>query len=93
MTLIFDFEYPELTKIHGESNYLTILDMTKELKENAQSQQSEIGGGRYGYLHVVIPEAAFLTWPNMATVNFPQPIAPLTVPVATTAVQPMILKS
>ena len=71
MTLTFDFEYPELTKIHREPNNLTILDMTKELKANAQSQRSEIGGGHYGYLSVIIPEATFLTLPNTAVVNFP----------------------
>ena len=92
MTLTFDFEYPELTKINGEPNYLNILDMTKELKANVQSQCSEIGGGHYGYLPVVISEATFLTLPNTAAVNFPQPIAPFTVPISTTPVQSMILK-
>ena len=93
MKLIFDFEYLELTKIHGEPNYLTILDIKKELKANRQSQCLEIGGGHYGYLSVIIPEATFLTLPTTAAVNFPEPLAPFTVPVGTIAVQSIILKS
>ena len=58
----FNFEYPELTKIHGEIHHLTILNMTKEIKTNAQSQSSDIGGGHYGYLPLVIPDADFLPY-------------------------------
>ena len=93
MTTKFNFEYPDLTKIHGEPNHLTILSMTKELKANAQSQRSEIGGGHYGYLPLVIPEADFLTLPNTAAVNFSVAPAPFTCAAGTTAVQPMIQKS
>ena len=93
MKLIFDFEYLELTKIHGEPNYLTILDMKKELKVNVQSQRLEIEGGHYSYLPVVIPEATFLILSTTDAVNFPQPLAPFTVPVGTTGLQSMIIKS
>ena len=89
----FNFEYPELTKIHGEPNHLTILNMTKELKVNVQSQRSEIGGGHYGYLPLVIPEADFLTLPTTNNVVFPTTPAPFTVAAGTTAVQSMIQKS
>ena len=69
----FNFEYPELTKIHGEPDYLTILNTTKELKANAQSQRSNIGGGHYGYLLLVISEVVFLTLPNTAAIALPVP--------------------
>ena len=89
----FNFEYPELTKIHGKTNHLTILNMTKELKATAQSQLSEIGGGQYGYLPLFIPEPEFLTLPTTNAVVFPVAPAPFTVIAGTTKVQTMILKS
>ena len=67
--------------------------MIKELKVNAQSQQSEIGGGHYGYLPLVILEVEFLTLPTTAAVNFSVSPAPFTVAAGTTAVQSMIQKS
>ena len=90
----FNFEYPELTKIHGEPDHLTILNMTKELKANAQSQRSDIGGGNYKYLPLIIPEVDFLTLPNTtAPVTIPVSPPPFTVDTGTTAVQSMVVKS
>ena len=74
-----NFEYPELTKIHGEPNHLTILNMIKELKANAQNQGSEIGGGHYGHLPLVIPEAGFLALPTTVAVVLPVAPTPFTV--------------
>ena len=89
----FNSEYSELTKIHGEPNHRTILNITKELKANAQIQCSDIGGGHYGYLPLVITEADFLTLPTPDAVVFPVAPAPFTVVAVTTAVQSMIQKS
>ena len=50
----FNFEYPELTKIHGEPNYMGILNMFKELKANTQGQRSNLAGGFYGFLSLII---------------------------------------
>ena len=73
----FNFEYPELSNIHGEPNHLSILNMTKEVKANLQSQRSEIGGGHYGYLWMIMPEAEFLTLPHTGAVVVPVPPGPL----------------
>ena len=75
----FNFEYPELTKIHGEPDYITILNMTKELKANAQSQRSDLGGGHYGYLSLVLPQVEYLTLPNAAVLVLPIAPAPFTI--------------
>ena len=88
----FNFEYPELTKIHGAPDYTTILNMTKELKINAQSQRSEMGGGHYGYLPLIISEADLLTLPNAAAVVFLIAPAPFNIIASTTAVQWMVQK-
>ena len=89
----FYFEYPELSKIHGEPNHLTILNLTKEVKANLQSQRSEIGGGHYGYLWMIMPEPEFRTLPHTEAVVVPVATQPFTVPNGTTAVQAMIVKS
>ena len=82
----FNFEYPEWTKIHGEPTYMIILNMTKELKVNAQSQRSDIGGYHYGYLPLVIPEAEFLTLHYTAAIVFPVAPAPFNIVAGTSAV-------
>ena len=38
------FEYPDLTKIHGEPTFETIKTIEDELKANAQSVYSTLGG-------------------------------------------------
>ena len=58
----------ELSKIHGEPNHLTILNMTKDVKANLQSQRSDTGGGHYDFLCMIMPEAKFLTLPHIEAV-------------------------
>ena len=89
----FNFEYPALTKIHGEPNHLTIINMMKELKANTQRQCSEIGGWHYSYLPLVIPKADLLTLPITIVVVLPVAPAPFTVVSGTTSIQSMIQKS
>ena len=89
----FNFEYPELSQIHGEPNHVTILNLTKEVKANLQSQRSAIGGGHYGYLWMIMPEDEFRTLPHTEEVVVPVATQPFTVPIGTSAVQSMIEKS
>ena len=89
----FNFEFPELSKIHGEPNYLTILNLTKEVKANLQSQRSDIGGGNYGYLWMCMPETEFRTLLHIEVVVVPTATPAFTVPVGTSSVQSMIAKS
>ena len=67
--------------------------MTKELKANAQNQHSNIGGGHYGYLPLVIPEVEFLALPNTEAVVFPAAPPPFNVDPFTAAIQSMVHKS
>ena len=48
------FEYKELTKIHGEPTYETIKEIEKEIKANAKSVRSSLGGGNFGHLGLVL---------------------------------------
>ena len=57
------FEFPTLDKIHGEPTFATLLRMKKQLKANAISITSDLGGGQFGHLGLVLtpPEYALLS--------------------------------
>jgi hypothetical protein len=81
------FEYPELTKIHGEPNSESLFTLRNELKANAQSVHSNLSDGAHGHLALVLTDAQYLLLTNVA---FVIPVHPgtLQVPAGTTA--PMI---
>ena len=53
------FQYPTLTKIHGEPTAEAILKLIKELKANARSVYSDLVGGRHGHLFLVLTPEQF----------------------------------
>ena len=55
------FEHPKLTKIHGESTFETLKVVEDELKANAQSVYSPLGGGQHGHLGLVIDPFQYTT--------------------------------
>ena len=48
------FEFPILTQIVGEPNYDLLRNVLNELKANAQSVHSTLGGGAHGYLGLIL---------------------------------------
>ena len=48
------FELPVLEKIHGESSYESLKNLKKQLKTNALSLSSDLGGGEHGHLSLVL---------------------------------------
>ena len=50
------FEYKSLTKIHGEPTYESLKKLKDELKANAASVNSDLGGGLYGHLDLILQE-------------------------------------
>ena len=48
------FEHKDLTKIHGEPTYDTIKLLHDQIKANAASVRSSLGGGLYGHLGLVL---------------------------------------
>ena len=48
------FQFKELTKIHGEPTYDTIKTLHDQIKANAASVPSTLGGGNLGHLGLVI---------------------------------------
>ena len=50
------FQYPTLDKIHGEPTLDTLLHLFKQLKINAQSVPTTLGGVQLGYLALVLTQ-------------------------------------
>ena len=48
------FQFKELTKIHGEPNYEAIKRLHNQVKANAFSVPSVLGGGTFGHLGLVV---------------------------------------
>lgn len=77
------FEFPELTKIHGEPDSESLLRMRNELKANAQSVYSNLSDGAHGHLALVLSDQQYGLITNAP---FVRPVHPgvLTIPQGTT---------
>ena len=53
------FDYPTLTKISGEPSLSTLMTLRNELKANAQSVDTNLGGGAHGHLGLVVPASVY----------------------------------
>jgi len=59
------FEHPELTRLVGEPSTATLITLQAEIRDNAQSVQSDLAGGEHGHLGLVCtPEAYHSLVPN-----------------------------
>jgi len=67
------FQYPTLTKIHGEPTAEALLKLIKELKANAHSVYSDLGGGRHRHLFLVLTPEQFN---NISSTPFVRPEHP-----------------
>ena len=72
------FEYKELTKVHGQPTLDSIVRVYSQLKRNAQTVPTTLGGGQLGYLSLVISPQAYAAIPNAATFNRPTDPGPFT---------------
>ena len=48
------FVYPTLNRIHGYPSYASLLKLKKQLKSNAKSVSTDLGGGAHGHLGLVL---------------------------------------
>ena len=68
------FQYPTLDKIHGEPTLDTLLHLFRQLKINAQSVPTQLGGGQLGYLALILTPTEYAAIPN--TTPFVHPTDP-----------------
>ena len=50
------FEFKELDKIHGKPTLEKIIKLVRQLKTNAQTVPTTLGGGNHGYLALVMSD-------------------------------------
>ena len=77
------FDFPTLTPIRGELTTETLLNLKKQLKSNARSVPSNLGGEQFGHLGLVIPPNQYNLISNMPFVCPGHP-GPLVIPPGTT---------
>ena len=80
------FKYPSPTPISGEPTNKALKRLKNELRANASSVESDLGGGDHGYLGLVLTDVEYANVTNTPFVapNFP---GTLTIPAVATAVQ------
>ena len=72
------FQHKVLTRVHGQPHYESLKILLDELKANASSVPSTLGGGAYGHLGLLLTATRYATLsPTPFTVpNNPGPFAP-----------------
>ena len=77
------FQFPELSKIHGEPTYEALQSIKDELKANATSVTSSLGGGANGHLGIILTNAEYA---RICLTRYIVPTFPtLVIPVPSTA--------
>ena len=73
------FQHPVLTKIQGRPTYESLQTLSKQIKANATSVPSTIGGGLYGHLGLVLSASKYANLAGTVpwiTPGHPGPFAP-----------------
>ena len=85
------FERANINPIYGEPMYETVLKLWNEIKANARSVYSNLGGGTHGHLGLFLTAAQYA---DISTTVFTRPahLGPLSIPLAATVVQRSTLR-
>ena len=67
------FQYKALTKIHGAPTYETLREMKDQLKANAASVNTNLGGGANGHLGIVLTPTEYR---NISDTTYTRPNHP-----------------
>ena len=73
------FQHKLLTKIHGKPTYESLQNISTELKANASSVPTSLGGGQNGHLGLLLSDARYITVAHAVpwvTPGNPGPFAP-----------------
>jgi hypothetical protein len=76
-----------LTKVHGKPTYESLQTLQTQVKANASSVPSTLGGGLYGHLGSILSPAIYATLPNSVPWITPTHPGPFALPAAGTAAQ------
>jgi hypothetical protein len=81
------FQHKVLTKVHGTPTYETLMTLSTELKANASSVPSTLGGGLYGHLGLILSAERYATLANSVPWINPGNPGPFAPPAGATAAQ------
>jgi hypothetical protein len=81
------FQHKVLTKVHGTPTYETLMTLSTELKANASSVPSTLGGGLYGHLGLILSAERYATLANSVPWTNPGNPGPFAPPAGATAAQ------
>ena len=65
------FETKALDHIHGKPTLQAIIKIFRQLKRNASSVPTRLGGGKHGYLALLLDDATYLAIPGTAAFQRP----------------------
>ena len=86
------FAFPNLTPINGEPDADTLVKLKNQLKANASSVPSNLGGGSLGHLGLVLSPTTYAMVSNTPFVQPAHP-GPLEIPALTTAAMTSVLRN
>ena len=66
------FQFPELTKIQDEPETQSLIVIRNEVKANAMTVHTILGGGAYGHLGLVLTPEQYAQVPNSAPYEKPE---------------------
>ena len=73
------FEFPELTRIHGQPTTADLITLKRQVRANASTVHTTLGGGHNGHLGMTCNPAVYATVPNSAPYERPNAPPPLQV--------------
>lgn len=81
------FQHKVLTRLHGQPTYETLQTLSTEIKANAASVPSTLGGGNFGHLGLILSDARYATLATTIPWITPVNPGPFNPPAAGTAPQ------
>ena len=86
------FKYKTPIPIRGEPTHKSLKRLKLELQANASSVETDLGGGNYGYLGLVLTDEEYAAIPNTQPFVAPNYPPPLVIPTTATQIQALELK-
>ena len=86
------FKYKTPMPIRGEPTHKSLKKLMTELRANASSVETDLGGGNHGYLALVLSDEEYATIPNTEPFILPMYPPPLVIPNNATPIQALELK-
>ena len=81
------FEFPELTRIHGQPTTADLITLKRQVQANASTVHTTLGGGHNGHLGMTCRPSVYAMVPNSTPYHRPNAPQPLQVQAGATQYQ------